>query len=546
MARHWYFQLLREEKEINKNLLKMKKIEEKRNMKKMAKQWQLNYDNYFDADYEDFDNIGKQLDENSINKSAEEPYKIFKGFEDVNEMVFFEENKDKMKYHKKTLVNLNIVVREVLSSSKVKNPILNNIDISVSELKMNKAMTVLYIYYLLPELENTKEELVTVMNEETDEIKKVYTTFKKGDKNDPKAPYQLNVKENQLKEDIYKDINEKLNKSKKLIAFMISQSIPFKYLLDVRFIRDDYYKDLDKFNEIVTQIDSQRQNQSKRKTNIYHSNSELVEQIREYIYSSDQYSKDIMKEISNNLEFNSHSLSMIKSSLVKLLKQTTNKSFSEFMDEIKDYPEVNNIQFMENIRVYFNSLKSIVDSYDNNTEEDPDQLANEAESRKESKFYSKHNLKPSSVSKQEEYSEEAFIKQQEDESKIKLNDYQQKQKERAKLDLLLKFNLSDESLNKNNILPSKEEMISNFSKVYKREIPNDTIETVNNQKVLKSNYLGADLKSDLKRIRKQSILNNIQEDENKVLFEKMLLNGQKAIKSNKKAIDFWKNLEKNY
>ena len=178
-----------------------------------------------------------------------------KGFEDLNEMVFFEENRDRMIYHKKTIENLKVIIQKIFTSEKsfISDKIFNGLKVIPTEVKMNTPMTVLYVYFILPELETTKQEIKTEYN--NDEVKKILIKFNSGDRKNPDAPYQLTADEKILKDKIYKDIENKLNKYKKKLSSMISEHINFKYILDCRFVKDDFYKDIETFNEIAQNLD---------------------------------------------------------------------------------------------------------------------------------------------------------------------------------------------------------------------------------------------------------------------------------------------------
>ena len=91
VAKHFYYKMLQEDKIKNKIEAKFLKAEQRRNMKKIAKQWQINDSRGFD-EFEDFD-------ENEDVFKKQEIKQPKRGFVNSEEENFFDENTDKMIYY---------------------------------------------------------------------------------------------------------------------------------------------------------------------------------------------------------------------------------------------------------------------------------------------------------------------------------------------------------------------------------------------------------------------------------------------------------------
>lgn len=591
MARHWYFKLLNEEKEINKKLLKVYKIEENRRNKQLSKQWKIDYDKYFDGDYEDFDKIGEKIKEKSENSkdnpctsiidemkekiNEESEIVLKKGFEDIDEMVFFNENTDKMKYFKKFQCKVSHIINDIfLEDTGFIRYLTNGVKFEVSEVKLNKSMTVVYVYFILPELETTNFQ-VKIQDDEsnfkhyiTDNIssttefnsdltnipekKRLKIIIKNGDRLDESAPYQLTADEKKMKDSIYKDFEVRLNKNKSKVSHMISQYLPLKYKLDIRFIKDEFYNDIDQFSRIINEIYKSKKKEGKNQKN----ENDFIREVKSYLYEDDQYVKDIFKEVNSNHDLISNAKG--KEIIVSLLKQTSKCCFDVFISKVKENSELRSSLFVEKLINYHETLKGMIensDSYSQKQEKDEED-EDEKELEKvnlidEAKYFADNSLSPMSVNKIDYKKKSVLTKRlssstssSEKEENPNSNN-NNKNLSKSNLRLLMKYNINSNIITKESTMDA-DDITWNFSEIYKRDLPKYNIEYKDNKRVTKTDAITCDFSTDLRRIRKQRMMNSIQEKENKEILEKMMFKKKNLTKNVKKAIDFWRNLEKNY
>lgn len=482
-TRYWFFKMLREEKEIAKLVLKKLKVEERRKFKQMAKKWKIDYDKYFDPDYEDFDEfVDENEDHDNINSTASteeskrsEPEQIPQGFKNLTEVVFFEDNKHKMIYYKKTLSNIREVILSIFDSPKnrIREEMLGNLEFNINDLFFNKAITVLYVYFSLPELETFKPKADIVEN--ANGVKDIKISYS----HEGAVPTE---EEKRIKDEIYKDIEQKLNKASKFIASCINSCISFKYVIDIRFSKDPLIDDLMKFSEIVSNMET---NRNKKHGVMNH----MKEQAESYLHRSNQFYHDILKHVINDTVLNLNSNARLKAKIVNLVSNFKAKSFHEFVEELKKQEDLSKTQFVAGVLKQYNDLLEI------------------------SKYQSPQ--KPSSSNEESKT------------NNLKSSD----------LKLLMKYNLSV-----NDIKGGKKERNFDTNKIMQSFVEGYTREKPVYESSSNINEM-TDIRKDLRNLMKTKVEVAKQEKNQQEILKEMMFKNVNHLKANKKAVDFWKSLD---
>lgn len=629
-TKHWYKKLIREEKEIAKVMMKINKIKEKRKLKQMAKQWKIEYDRYFDAEYEDFDNLNskikelqnkaeednknisktdikKQLNNNEDDnlKNNQDAFKLRKGFNDLEELILFEDNIDKMKYYKRTSSNVLSVLNSILNSNKqnIKENLLGNLNIEITNASFNKAITVLNVTFILPDLESYSPTF-KVNKDENGKLISANYDYRTDKINNYK--FILTPEEEDMKNNIYNDITNKLNKSSKYISYLISKEIRFKYLIDIRFIKDDFYDDLKIFNDFTVDTYNKAQTSSNNESAL---DPDVKDSLNNYLYKSKDYTFDLVENILKDNKYKFSKNKIIKQKFMNLIKDSNNRSFSEFINAVKSNPELNKTDIYNQLNTFYISLLNILEeddkkennknlntnitnynkydnnisnnsindksnlssdvvNYNNNSDSinntsDEEELNSSDDEYYQSNEYAmdrlqfglKNKLTPTSIKKINEKEgiksirEERIKQQTRKEDNVKLSK-ENLNKRRKQMNMLMKYNLSLNELKNSKELikhDSVEDIVNNFVSVYQRDYNNNSAKNKsNNIKVSSSAQISSDYKKDLKKLRKDKIMHQINEIKDKELIDKMMFKSKKDMKANAKAINFWRNLDNNY
>lgn len=284
VAKHFYYKMLQEDKIKNKIEAKFLKAEQRRNMKKIAKQWQINDSRGFD-EFEDFD-------ENEDVFKKQEIKQPKRGFVNNEEENFFDENTDKMIYYKKTLNNIERVIQGFFSNPKFLSKILkNDYTINITKISLNKAITKIDIYFNVKELEKTDvNELERILIQKKLDPQLDLSIFEES--------LKLTEEENVKKKEAYDEVCEILNHASSYISSHISKIISFKRLLIINFSQDKMIENVQKLFNVLTNINSSNSIE-KSLTTISNKEKENLEHIIKTLKSDNYYKAEIIKKIEN-------------------------------------------------------------------------------------------------------------------------------------------------------------------------------------------------------------------------------------------------------
>lgn len=218
-TKHWYYRLRREEKQIFKAILMRKKLEQKRNLKKIAKQWKIENEENIDINYLQLlkEEKGETGGKNNIEP---EKFAVPKEYKNLNEFIFFGEDKEYFRHYKRTCKNIMTCLNEFFESNKqtIKRGISLNVEILVQEVKMNKACTVVYVWWDLPSIDSP------------------LTNLKEQDQNA-----------------IFKNVELNLVRSAPYLKGFLTRKIGLKYAPDIRFLRDTLDQEVNTFEKEVVE-----------------------------------------------------------------------------------------------------------------------------------------------------------------------------------------------------------------------------------------------------------------------------------------------------
>jgi hypothetical protein len=219
-TKHWYYKLRREQKEIIKVINMRKKLEQKRKLKKIQKQWKIDNKENLDVNYADFLNKDSS-DKQDLNENV----KIPKHFKNINEFLFFGEDLEFLKHYKRTCKNIENALNEFFLKNKqsIMTGIARNADIHISEVKMNKACTVIYAWWDLPYI---SDQILNSNPDETDAINK--------------------------------SVQFKLNQAMPYIKSVLTRKIGLKYAPDIRFVRDEFDEEIQQFQNYIDEMRTEK------------------------------------------------------------------------------------------------------------------------------------------------------------------------------------------------------------------------------------------------------------------------------------------------
>lgn len=214
-AKAWYYRLRREEKIIVKALLRLRKLEMKRKLKKISKQWKIENEDNIDINY-----LKKE-------DKKEDELKIAPHFTNIDEYLYFGDDIEFLKHYRRTCSNVMNSLNKFFQSNKqtVQRGITKSYHLSVTDVKMNKSCTVVYAWWDIPLFID-------------DEVK------------------------TEEKEMIYKKIELNLNQSSTYIKGYITREIGLRYAPELRFVRDSFDADVGDFEEYIENI---QENELKKK-----------------------------------------------------------------------------------------------------------------------------------------------------------------------------------------------------------------------------------------------------------------------------------------
>lgn len=249
-TKHWFYRLKREEKVIVKALLRLRKLEMKKRLKKLSKQWKIENDDILEIDY-------LKPDEQDKNKNLDIP----KHFRTLDEFFFFGDDIEFLRHYKRTCGNILEALNKFLSSNKqtVKRGIGKNLDIYINEVKMNKSCTIVYAWWDLP------------MN-------------------------FIEDGEQLLEEEVLKKIELNLNQSVPYIRGYLTREIRLKYAPEIRFLRDTYSRDYDEFNKYVDTL--REENKSKLENVDYLLSKKEIAYFKNYSLNDENF-KSLLEAMDN-------------------------------------------------------------------------------------------------------------------------------------------------------------------------------------------------------------------------------------------------------
>lgn len=211
-AKHWFYQLKREEKIIVKALLRLKKLEQKKKLKKLSKQWKIENEHNIDVDYIKYERESKDEDDVIIPKQ----------YTNINEFLFFGDDTEFMCHYKRTCKNILLELNRFFGSNKqtIRRGIARNTDVIFTEVKMNRACSVVYAWWEAPYLVSSS----VLTGSQLDEI--------------------------------YKKIQLNLSQSVPYIKGVLTRTVGLKYAPEIRFFRDDFMFEIESYEDHLNEIKS--------------------------------------------------------------------------------------------------------------------------------------------------------------------------------------------------------------------------------------------------------------------------------------------------
>lgn len=303
-TKHWYRRLKREEKQIIKALVQRKKFEQKKKLKKIAKQWKIENDdiievNYLEKEREKEDLFAQNAKEklskknfedekedkkNNLTEKDSEDALIPEHYKNLSEFLFFGDDKDYLRHYKRTCRNIHNFFTKFFQQENqtIKKGIGRNYDIAVSDIRMNRACTVVHVWYEVPKLDIEisdqqafdDAEKVKAVNKRSNNEEKEFENSKnpmeeilkkmQSEKNELSAEPKKSEKLNNL-ENIYKKVELNINKAIPYLKAVLTKDIGLKYAPEIRFQRDNFAKEFSSFEANLDKMNliSQEENTSK-------------------------------------------------------------------------------------------------------------------------------------------------------------------------------------------------------------------------------------------------------------------------------------------
>jgi hypothetical protein len=214
-CKHWFYKLKREEKDIVKALIQVKKLEQKRKLKKLSKQWKIDSDHNIEIDYL----------KNEREAEGDKDIKIPEHFKNISEYLFFGDDTEFLRHYKRTCRNVLDELNRIFLHNKqtIKRGVARNVDIIFTEVKMNKACTVVYAWWDAPFIPESK-----MLN-----------------------PEQL--------DEIYNKIQLNLNQSEPYIKGVLTRAIGLKYTPAIKFIKDNFNFEIEEYENYLDKVKQNNQ-----------------------------------------------------------------------------------------------------------------------------------------------------------------------------------------------------------------------------------------------------------------------------------------------
>lgn len=295
-TKHWYRRLKREEKQIIKALVQRKKFEQKKKLKKIAKQWKIENDdiievNYLEKEREKEDQFIKKekqknrseeiIDDKDTNNAKgstnlakmDDDVQVPEHYKNLSEFLFFGDDKEYLRHYKRTCKNIhNFFTKFFMQENQtIKKGIGRNYDITVSEIRMNRACTVVYVWYEVPKLdiELSEQQIIDEAEKQKIELKKpkmedLFDQIKNGFHKNQVIETKKSEKLTNL-ENIYKKVELNINKAVPYLKAILTKEIGLKYAPDIRFKRDNFAHEFSSFEENLDRMNNPNSEESTKK-----------------------------------------------------------------------------------------------------------------------------------------------------------------------------------------------------------------------------------------------------------------------------------------
>ncbi len=211
-------------------------------------------------------------------------------FKNLSEFLFFGDEKDYLRHYKRTCKNIhNFFTNFFLEERQtIKKGVGRNYDITVSEIRMNRACTIVYVWFEVPKLDleildqksidekenfmkNKNNNLENDYNDENSQknvMEELTKKIKEG-KNNELAEVKKSEKLINL-ENIYKKVELNINKAIPYIKARLTKEIGLKYAPDIRLKKDEFSKEFHSFEDNLENMNHPNSEGSKKKLNNFY------------------------------------------------------------------------------------------------------------------------------------------------------------------------------------------------------------------------------------------------------------------------------------
>ena len=155
-AKHWYFQLKKEYEEQERRERILKEVQARKEFRKMMKQYKLpevlkqeeDYDRFYDAP------------DTPKGKRDEEEERLAPHYENEKEAIFYKDDIDFLRFHKRTTRNVHEALQELINSAKqtVYQGIKQNYQVILNYVKLNRACSVVEAYWTINRLDKLTQQ----------------------------------------------------------------------------------------------------------------------------------------------------------------------------------------------------------------------------------------------------------------------------------------------------------------------------------------------------------------------------------------------------
>jgi hypothetical protein len=343
-TKYWYYRLRREEKVIVQALLRLRKLEMKRKLKKLAKQWKIENNDIIEVDY-----IKDQIKD----KQDKDEFKLPKHYKNLDEFFFFGEDLEFMKHYKRTCSNLNIVMNNFFKRGKqaISKTVAQNHEIAITTVKMNKGMTVVYAWWDLPfiiDQESDKDEVTAIKNK----------------------------------------IEIRLHSCIPALRSYLTRELGFKYAPQIKFFRETFTKEVIEFENYLEQAKKDL-DKSINKDCTYLSESEVI------YFKSIPFNRNEL--ISQFAEYNNESL-------INVLQTTTATNLLEFLQEVFKEKEI--LTYLNHFKTANNLTDQAIEGFAKQQKEK--EKEDESKVNKNTKLYRKQQRLKEKMYKKMRITEQEF------------------------------------------------------------------------------------------------------------------------------------------